>query len=689
MVFSERVSALPFQIAVFLGAFLLFLIQPLIARQILPWFGGGSAIWSSCLLFFQVALVGGYAYAHLSRRLGPKRQVGLHLALLVLALATLPITPSPRLKPPDGEALVGRVLALLSVAVGVPYVLLAATAPMLQDWHARVLPDRSPYRLYVLSNVGSLAALLSYPVAVEPFLPMRSQSVLWSIAFGLFVVACGWCALRVRQVRAGPEPAPAGRPGTTERAGVVDRILWVALPAIGSGLLLACTSLLTQDIASVPLLWIVPLSIYLLTFILAFAGWYSRPVLAALFLISLGLAALLVRGDDSSASVSVQSTILLAALATACLVCHGELARLRPPVRSLTAYYLAIATGGGLGGVLVALAAPLLFTSYLELPLFFLVAVAALLAVMCRDVAKQHPGDVAILVSAGCTAAVAVALILILQRPDKPGLVARGRSFYGVLSVVDDTPGPRQLRTLYHGQIMHGSQFIASAFVKREATSYYSEGSGIEMGIRQHWRRKRSEPMKVGVVGLGTGSIAVWSAPFDRFRFFEIDPLVLDFSRRYFTYLEDAPGKVEIVPGDARLSLEREMLSEQNRHSYDLIALDAFSGDAIPVHLLTREAFALYLEALRPDGILAVHTSNRYLDLRPVVHGAAADLGLRVLEVRQPSHAAKRAVGNSWLLVTANEEFVSGIRLTAEPELDEPPTIVWTDSFSSLVSILR
>ena len=679
--------ALPFRLAAILGAFLLFLIQPLIAKQILPWFGGSATVWSACLMFFQVVLVAGYAFAHVTRRLGVARQTLIFLALGGVAMLFLPVGASAAWAPPDGSAPVGRVIGVLAAAVGLPAFVLAATAPLVQDWFTRVEPARSPYPLYVLSNAGSLLALGAYPAAIERFLPIPSQSWVWSGGFVAFVAVSAWCAYHVRRA---PAPAPVlEAEAVVPRADVTDRVLWVLLPAISSGLLLATSSGLTQDIAPVPMLWVVPLCVYLLTFILAFARWYSRIVVGALLITGV-LAVHWLTGEDASTSVPVQVALVLAGFAAACLVCHGELARLRPAPASgdLTAFYLAIAVGGSLGGAAVALGAPLVFDSYLERPILTIAALDILAFVTWREVTRRWPGAVSLLVAGTLIIAAGFATWQLLPREDRAGEVARGRSFYGVLRIVDDVPlQSKPLRRLYHGRILHGTQINVDE-LRRQVTSYYTSGSGIEVAINQHPKRVASQPIKIGMAGLGTGTVAGWGHRFDSLTFFEIDPLVVQLSSQYFTYVRDSPATTNLVMGDARLSLARLMQHDQNQHTFDVLAIDAFSGDAIPVHLLTRECFAIYNLALQTDGILAVHVSNRYLDIKPVVRGAAAELGYEVLEIRQESDMATRAIASTWLLVTRNAEFIDRARMFALTDPDTS-TIVWTDSFSSLIPLLK
>lgn len=686
---------LAFRVTTGLGAFLLFLVQPLIARQIVPWFGGGPAVWSACLLFFQLALVGGYFYAHWTRRLGPRRQTWLHLALLGAACLTLPIVPPPAWKPPDGSEPVLRVLMVLAASVGVPFVLLAATAPLVQDWLARARPARTPYKLYVISNIGSLAALLVYPSIVEPNLTLHAQSVGWSFLFVVFVGCCAWTASKVMTTTPVAALAAAADEPNTEpgaNAGVSDSrwnaVLWVVLPAITSGLLLATTSHLSQDIAAVPLLWIVPFTIYLVTYIFTFAGWHRRGTWSVLLLVSSAIALVAPQGN-SMTHFWLKGGNVLIAFTSACMVCHSELVRLQPAVRRLTAYYLALSIGGAIGGVFVAVVAPLVFDAYHELPLLLVAACAVVAVSALRTYSGRHRGDLVTLASAGVAAAFAVAILAIFFSTPFPRQIARARSFYGVLRVDDELAGTlRPMYGLYHGRILHGSQFVSPALALTP-TTYYAPGSGIDQAITHHPRRAAGEAMTIGAVGLGTGTIAAYGRRGDLIRFFEIDPLVVTVAREYFTYLDRSPAKVEVRMGDARLSLEREIATPEGRHVYDVLAIDAFSGDSIPIHLLTRECFAIYREALKPDGILAVHISNQFLDLRPVVYGLAQQANWEVVHVFRESDVAARATRSTWLLVTTNTAFLdeSPGRLTVGRKLPAP--IVWTDSFSSLLSVLN
>jgi hypothetical protein len=492
--------------------------------------------------------------------------------------------------------------------------------------------------------------------------------------------------------RAAAPATPAARDAIAATPGsrsTLDRVLWVALAACGSGLLLAVTNQLCQDVAVVPLLWIVPLALYLVTFIISFAGWYSRPWWAGIFIAGVGGTAY-VLGHASSLPLLPQAGALLLTLVAGCMVCHGELAHLRPTPEDLTAFYLAISIGGSIGGSFVALAAPLLFVSYAELPLLILLVLVLFAATIFRDFSQRRPAQVPMFLWAMPLAAFCVATVIVLRATShSANAVAATRNFYGTLTVIDDDPAkPQPLRGMYHGRVLHGAQFLSGALSGRP-TTYYAEGSGIDVAIRQHPRRLNGEPLTVGVVGLGAGTIAGWGEPGDRFTFFELNPTVVAFARKYFTFLARSRAAIETVTGDARLSLEREMASPERRHSYDVLAIDAFSGDSIPVHLLTRESFALYRQALKPDGVLALHVSNLYLDLPAVVRGLSADAGLHAIEIDRPADLDTGAWKSIWMLATTNDAFIARAGRIAQPTPELARALVWTDSFSSLISVLR
>lgn len=675
-----------FQLTVTLGAFLLFLVQPMAARFLLPWFGGAPAVWSTCLLFFQAALLAGYGYAHLTRRLGPRRQAQLHIALLVFAIVTLPITPSAAWKPTDASSPAGRILLLLAATVGLPYLLLAATAPMVQDWFAHT--RRVPYRLYALSNLGSLLGLVAYPAAVERFFPLQMQSRLWSAGFVVFCGVCGWSAVQIIQLADGAAAAiETGGSAILTRG---DAVMWILLSFCGSGLLLAATNELCQNVAVVPLLWIVPLTCYLLTFILCFAGLYRRWLWAPALLASIGAVAWLSR-EVYSASFPVQLAALLGVLTAGCMVCHGELVRIRPDASRLTFFYLAIAAGGSAGGLAVALVAPVALNRLWEFPFFAVLALFLLLVSLYRDPASGLYRGAHRFAWTALSAAFAGAVAAIAMPAPAEGAIeiARTRNFYGILSVADDRPpGDWRLRRLRNGRIVHGAQFMDPQ-QRTQATTYYGEGSGVEIAIRQHPRRRAGQPLCIGVVGLGAGTIAAWGEAGDRIRFFEINPAAVDFAHRYFTFLAESRAAIDVVVGDARLSIERELRDGRSRRAYDVLAIDAFSGDAIPVHLLTREALALYADALRDDGVLAVHVTNHYLDLKTVVRGLASEAGRQVVEIQNDDDFLRGIDESTWMLVTRNASMVAAASPFAVPPSPDAKALVWTDAFSSLLQVLK
>jgi SAM-dependent methyltransferase/MFS family permease len=662
---------------IFLSSFLLFLVQPLIARLILPWFGGSAAVWTTCMLFFQALLLAGYAYAHWLAKLSSKRlEAGIHTLLLLAAIVTLPIAPGEAWKPAGDDEPVSRILLLLGAAVGLPYFLLAATSPLLQAWFARARPGENPYRLFAVSNLASLVALVGYPFLVEPFLGGAQQVSVWSWLFGVFAVLCA--AMAWMTPRQAVEAAPADETPAVEKS---PYVLWLALAATGSVLLLAVTNHLTQNVASVPLLWLAPLTLYLASFIITFEGkgWYRREWLWSVLLVWIGAMGWLIVDDDFRFDLPLQLGIFLPGLFLGCLFCHGELYRLRPAPSRLTAFYLAVSAGGALGGLLVAVVAPLAFTGYYELGLG-LVALALLAALRFADLnAWARYGSLAVLLGiAGCAAYDGV-------RHQRDVLVA-SRSFYGVLRVKEYGLAGEEshLRRLVHGAIMHGEQYLHDKF-RTTLTTYYHEDSGIGAAIRSVGKR----PARVGVIGLGTGTIAAYGRPGDVYRFYEIDARVIRVAQSEFTYLGDSKAKVELVLGDARLALEREA-----PQGFDVLAVDAFSSDAIPVHLITREALGVYLKHVKPDGIVAFHVSNRFLDLIPVVARLAQEHGAHVALVRDDpdEEADSRRSRTDWVLVSRDAaalEREAIVERSPEAVGDRADWRTWTDDYSNLIQILK
>jgi len=672
---ASRALALIYSFTVGLSAFLLFLVEPLFAKIILPWFGGSAAVWTVCLVFFQSALLLGYFYADLcTRRLRPRRQVPLHIALLALSLPLLPLSPGSFWRPGPGEDPSWRILGLLTAAIGLPYVLLSTTSPLVQSWCSRRLPKSDPYRLFALSNLASLAALLSYPFLIEPRSSTHVQSLAWSAGFALFVAVCVLAAWSNRSsVYAQPlvEEMDGGKPGWRMLA------LWIALAACGSMLLLTITNHLSQNVAPVPLLWVLPLSLYLLTFALAFSrrSFYPRSIWMRLLAVTLGAIGYAIHDPRTVEAIQISVPLFCGGLFVCCLFCHGELSRLKPRTAHLTSFYLMLALGGALGAIFVGLVAPHIFSNLYEFPLTLLFTALLALITMWRE------GWAARALWAVAAAAMAIVVVVNVRGYEENSLVMV-RSFYGALRVTQTRDiGPQQARMLYHGTIRHGAQFLLPP-KREEPTAYYSRDSGIGFALRYCC----DGPKRVGVLGLGVGTLAAYGRRGDYFRFYEINPQVVSIAQNVFTYLRESPARIDITLGDARLSLERE-----TPQRFDVLAIDAFSGDAIPVHLLTREAMAIYFRHLKPDGILAFHTSNSYLQLAPVVKQLANSFGYPARMIENEPDEDNLVSTADWVLVTRNQQFLNLpiIERGQQPVHIPADLRPWTDDYNNLFQILK
>jgi SAM-dependent methyltransferase len=672
---SERIL---YALAIFLAAFLLFLVQPMIAKTILPWFGGAAAVWITCLIFFQGGLLAGYGYSHWSaRRLRPGKQALFHGLLLLCSIIVLPVLPGAPGTVYAGSPVM-RIFRILLGTIGLPFFLLASTSPLLQAWYGRRKANGLPYRLYALSNLASLFGLLAYPFLIEPRLTLSEQFHLWSASYILFVCSSLALALlsmrresELRRPRTAPVLVTAAGPAAGQYA------LWLLLSACGSVLLLAVTNYLTQQVASVPFLWVLPLSVYLLSFVLSFdhEGWYRRSWYVWLVSLSLlGISYFLIEGyrvTDMKVIIPLFSVGLFFCL----MFCHGELASRKPAVPYVTSFYLMIAAGGVLGGVLVGLAAPAFFTDYYELPLGMLWCGLLLLFINYRR--SRLLGVVCGLLVIRLLLVNAVYLYSF-----DDGTLARMRNFYGTLKVIEHNIGrDDEFREMAHGNITHGIQYRAPGR-RREPLTYYTADSGVGMALKYLGQG----PRRVGIVGLGAGSLAVYCRRGDLYRFYEIDPQVIELARKYFSFLGDARGKVQVVEGDGRLSIERE---KDDR--YDLLVIDAFSGDAIPVHLLTLQAVRLYFDHLKPDGILAVNISNRHLDLSPVLGKISAILGIRGMEVRTSQAIGRKVFRADWVLMTSRSSFfdIPELKKAAEPLPPASEGVLWTDDYNNLWRVFR
>jgi hypothetical protein len=664
-----------YALTILVSAFLLFQIEPIIAKAILPWFGGSANVWTTCLLFFQIVLLLGYLYAHaVVRYLRPKAQALLHIGLLAASLLVLPVIPSAAWKPTGNEDPVFRILGLLAVTIGIPYFLLSTTGPLVQAWYARRYEGAIPYRLYALSNAGSMFALISYPVLVEPAFATRLQAMGWSVGYAAFIALCGIAAFSVRNYSGKPAATQADVPAQAPDWKL--QLWWVLLPACASVLLLAITNFLSQDVAAIPFLWVLPLSLYLLTFILCFdkEGWYRRSTFLKFFAVALLATAYGIRGSEEGLSVKGAIPLFCANLFIFCMVCHGELVRLKPHPRYLTSFYLMISAGGALGGIFVGLVAPNLFPGFFELQIG-LAATAVLVVLRFRRRTRQWA---AVAVATLCF----VGYLGIQIRQSTEGVRAMGRNFYGGLKVVDQDAPPNAVRVEMHGTINHGQQYLDPQ--RRDwPIAYFSRNSGAGLALREAWEHG---PNRVGVIGLGAGTLAAYGRPGDSYRFYEINPLVIELARSQFTFLEDCKARVEMVLGDGRLSLAREPDQQ-----FDILIVDAFSGDSVPVHLLTREAFDLYFRHLKPAGVLAVHVTNKYLALAPVVHRIAGALGKEDRLVEDPGNRSAAIFPSSWVLVSGRAGVFEQpeIRRAGKRVEDRPRLRIWTDDYSNLFQILR
>ena len=674
-----------YALTIFISAVLLFLVQPIVAKQILPWFGGSAAVWTTCLVFFQFLLLFGYAYADwTTRKLTPKRQAVIHSVLLIISLLALPIIPDAAWKPAGDEDPTWRILGLLTVTIGLPYFLLSTTGPLLQAWFARSFPSATVYRLFALSNFGSLLALVAYPFVVEPWVTTTEQSWTWSAGYLAFALLCTLSALysaRTPAEVAQSASLPTGAMSSSEKApSTGDYTLWLLLAGMGSFMLLAVSNHIAHDIASVPFLWILPLTLYLLTFILCFEGrqgrgWYQRIWFLGPMLVAVAAMAWSVYHERGIVDVKEALPLFSLGLFLMCMFFHGELAAMKPSPRYLTGFYLMVSLGGALGGLAVGFLAPKIFNAYYEFGIGLLVTLA--LAVYLTRSAHR-------LVPVAALAALGTSGYYLFLHFDGLSSNARvmERNFYGTLRVKDTGPetDPDTMRRMLHGMIMHGEQHLGPR--RKEPTSYYGATSGVGQAILG---LQTSGPIRVGVVGLGVGTLAAYGRSGDVYRFYEINPQVIDTARKEFFFLSDSAAKIETVLGDARLAMEREAPQQ-----YDVLVIDAFSSDAIPVHLITREAMGVYLRHLKPGGVLAIHITNRFLRLGPVVKRLADDQSLHAILIDDDAKGSDLAT-TDWVLLSRDAELLKRPDVArGQAAIEELPGLrIWTDSFNNLFQILK
>lgn len=673
----------------------------MIAHYILPWFGGTNAVWSAVVLFFQIMLVGGYLYADwLSKSIPPERQWRIHGTLLAVACSVIlllslfwpaPIIPSASWRPTVTEQPILYIFFLLTISVGIPYFTLASNSPLIQSWFAYTYTGRSPYWLYALSNAGSLFGLLSYPILIEPSLRLGEQGWLWSGLYLAFVALNIYILWHITRVKGTPQSKNDEDRSSTESVNtpLLDSFLWLMLSAIATVMMLSVTNRLTQDVAPIPMLWILPLTLYLLSFIIAFAGeqYYHRftfVILASFAFIGVVFTPLIF-----PLSIILQIGLNLIFLFAVCMIAHGEIYRLRPASKRLTNFYLFISIGGAMGGIIVNFIAPSFFNDYWEFYLGSIAIYCFLILLGARHFRSSQRTQSVIIGVASTVMMIFIGYTMLL---DGQNVIWRDRNFYGVLRVLEQNDAI----LLVHGSTVHGAQFI-DPDKRNIPTSYYHADSGIGLALAAHPRY--GQEMKVGVVGLGIGTLAAYGQAGDVYRFYEINPLVTSLAKGehgFFSFLSDGESRgvtIDIIPGDARISLEQE-LAQGKAQNYDVLVIDAFSSDSIPVHLLTQEAFALYLQHLAPDGMLAIHISNRYLDLAPLIWAIARQHDLTVGIVYKDTPPDKQTVisPSLWALLTRQStlferpQLVNNVDTTERFSSNLQP---WTDDYSNLFQLLK
>ncbi len=726
---SPRLLLAVFTAAIFLSAALLFAVQPLFAKIVLPKLGGSPAVWSVAMVFFQTVLLAGYAYAHaLTRFLPGRRSMIVHLAVMALATLALPLSVASGFGRPPADAQAFWLLGLFAVSIGLPFFALSANGPLLQAWFARTSHPaaRDPYFLYAASNVGSFLALLAYPFVVEPFSRLGQQTFGWSAGFFALIAliaVCGLLTIRSPGAESGASAEDAPAPSWREVA------TWIAYAAVPSGLLIAVTAHISTDVAASPFLWVIPLALYLATFVIAFQ---TRPLLPHRIMVAIQPAAIVLLvvwyAIEPTGEIFAALAVNIAGFFVIAMVCHGELARRRPPVRHLTAFYLWLSFGGVVGGMLTGLIAMQLFNWVIEFPA--LIALAAL----CRPGLSRPRGlldwsliGIAAVAAAGMlglahgagyefdgrrfdqvawaillvafavqlrvlpfAALIVLALMFAALFGADSGRQDFVRSFFGVHKILDSDDG--RFRVLKHGIIEHGAERLLDDQGKRltgrpEVLTYYYDESPLNQGIVA-MRGRRNGPIRIAVVGLGTGSLACQTRPGDTLRYYEIDPAVERIARdpKRFTYISACMPDMPVVIGDARLTLV-----DAPDGAYDVLVVDAFSSDAIPTHLLTQEAMAIYARKIAPDGLILMHVTNRHMTLAPVVAGVAQANGLvaRTNDADDFDEAARKYASTVVAVARRDEDMGaltrSGDWIVQEPN---PGEWVWTDDYSNVIGAM-
>lgn len=704
-------------LTIFLSAFLLFQIQPVISKYLLPFFGGGHSVWIVALLFFQTILLLGYFYSYLLTNLNLKTQIKFQLSLLFIGLSLVaylgqvwnsPVTPSIESSNLQLSFPALALLTTLLLSVGLPFFILSSTSILIQRWFNQLYPKINPYPLYALSNLGSLLGILTYPFLTEPLLTLTQQGNWWSVGFVMYILIFSSFILRIRKLS---ESKPLNKINFAQTDRLITQspkttLLWLGLPFLSSLILLSTTSKITQSIAPVPFLWLLPLSLYLFSYILSFSSeiFYKRNIYIILLIISI---IALVESIGTNLLVWEELLVYSFYLFSCFMFCHGEVYRQRPKPEHLAIFYLFTSLGGVLGSLFVSLIAPIIFPDYWEFYIgMALVATFSLMVFLAaKDSwlnkilpiatyrAKIHSYVFAIIV----ISVVSVVLTLLAKQSDYLEYKS-SRNFYSTLHVYIPKPTKEQ-KFLTNGQILHGSQYLDPK-ISNLPTSYYNPRSAMALAILYHPKRMAGQNLDIGVIGLGAGTIASYGQTGDRIDFYDINPQVIEIAKNDFTYLSQSKAKIQTILGDGRLSLDKQ------DQQYDILILDAFSDDAIPVHLLTKQAMAVYTSKLKDqNGVIAIHISNTYLDLSPVVVNLANDQKLKYL-ILNSEYRVDSAQPSNWAILTPNQDLINSIHYTAEDinstNLKNPiftvinpkPTTLnkvglWTDDYSNLFHILK
>jgi MFS family permease len=687
-------------ISVFISAFLVFQIQPIISKIILPWFGGGASVWTTCMLFFQFFLLVGYSYAYmLTKILRVKGQIVVHIVCLLLSLFLLPNNIADIQSIPINGSPTLAVLKVLFLGLGFPYLILSANTPLLQHWFTSETKGTHPYRLYAISNFGSFLALISYPLVIEPFMPLDWQIKLWSSIYWLFVLFVGWIFFTV--VKQNKKHIPCStEPLTHPNVGYFKPTLWFMLSALGVILLVSTTNALTQNVPPVPFLWLAPLALYLLTYVLVFSNVsiYVRNIWLPLFML-LSFVALLIYFIGGQFDILTQLLLYLLILFCGCMICHGELNSLKPQLGNTALFYLILSAGGVFGSFLVSFVAKSLFDEFLEYPLgIFSVFVLATVS-LWRSKKDKHTeanfneADVAAnkqfsILASGIVLVGIVWLFafISLNNQYQQYDIDKARNFYGILTVKDISEGKINERRLVDGTTSHGSQSLPLSKTAIP-TSYYRPGTGVQMVIDE-LSSVSDKQIQVGIIGLGVGALAAYGQTGDHYTFYELNPLVSDFANRYFSYLANTQAEVEIKLGDARVTLQAELDSGQ-KNVFDLLIIDAFSGDLIPTHLMTHEAFLLYQQHINTQGVIALHISNRHLALLPVILQHSKSLNVQIMLFDTPGEGKEH--DTQWVVLTNNTRLTQSAKLIYEQTVIDMhiQKVLWTDDYSSLLPILK